>query len=192
MFGPMATVIGISGSLRAGSLNSALLRAASDLAPVGLTVEIESIRDIPLYDGDVEEKQGIPAAVAALKERIAGADGVLFASPEYNNSVPGVLKNAIDWMSRPASDIKRVFSDRPVGIIGASGGAGGTRLSQVAWLPIFRLLGMTFFSGKSVFVATGNNLIVDGRLTDDKTREVLRGYMAGFAAFVDRTRGGPR
>lgn len=188
----MATVIGISGSLRAGSLNSALLRAASELAPVGLAVEIESIRDIPLYDGDVEEKQGIPAAVAALKERIAGADGVLFASPEYNNSVPGVLKNAIDWMSRPASDIKRVFGDRPVGVIGASGGPGGTRLSQAAWLPIFRLLGMTFFSGKSVFVATGNNLIVDGRLTDDKTREVLRGYMAAFATFIDRTKGGPR
>ncbi|HEU5058054.1 MAG TPA: NADPH-dependent FMN reductase [Kofleriaceae bacterium] len=188
----MTTVIGISGSLRAGSLNSALLRAAGELAPSGLTVEIASIQGIPLYDGDVEEKEGIPPAVAALKDRIAGADGLLLASPEYNNGVPGVLKNAIDWMSRPASDIKRVFGDRPVGVIGASGGPGGTRLSQVAWLPTLRLLGMSFFSGKSVFVATGSQVIQDGRLTDEKTRQVVKGYMAGFAAFVDRLKGGSR
>ena len=192
MFGSMTTVIGISGSLRAGSLNSALLRAASELAPAGFSVEIASIREVPLYDGDLEEKEGIPPAVAALKDRIAGADGLLLASPEYNNSVPGVLKNAIDWMSRPASDIRRVFGDRPVGVIGASGGPGGTRLSQVAWLPILRLLGASFFSGKSVFVASGNQIIADGVLTDEKTREVVRGYMAAFAAFVERQKGGSR
>jgi NAD(P)H-dependent FMN reductase len=187
----MANVIGISGSLRTGSLNTALLRAATELAPDGLTVETASIRDIPLYDGDVE-KQGIPAAVTALKDRIAGADGLLLVSPEYNNSIPGVLKNAIDWMSRPASDIKRVFAGRPVGVIGASGGPGGTRLSQVAWLPVLRLLGMSFFSGKSVFVATGDKLVVDGRLQDEKTLEVVKGYMAAFAAFVDRHKGDAR
>jgi chromate reductase, NAD(P)H dehydrogenase (quinone) len=186
------TVIGISGSLRTGSLNSALLRAASELAPSGFTVDIASIRDIPLYDGDREQSEGLPAAVAILKERIAGADGVLFASPEYNASVPGVLKNAIDWMSRPASDIKRVFGDRPVGVIGASGGPGGTRLSQAAWLPVFRLLGMTYFSGKSVFVANGDTSIQDGRLVDEKLRAVVKGYMAGFASFVDRQKGGSR
>ena len=191
MFGVMANVIGISGSLRAGSLNGALLRAATELAPAGLTVETASIRDIPLYDGDVE-KQGIPAAVAALKDRIAGAEGVLLVSPEYNNSVPGVLKNAIDWMSRPASDIKRVFAGRPVGVIGASGGPGGTRLSQVAWLPVLRLLGMSFFSGKSVFVATGDKLVQDGRLADEKTLEVVKGYMAAFATFVDHHKGDAR
>jgi NAD(P)H-dependent FMN reductase len=185
----MTTVIGISGSLRFGSLNSALLRAASELAPAGFTVEIASIRDVPLYDGDLEQSSGIPAAVAQLKDRVAAADGLLLATPEYNNSVPGVLKNVIDWMSRPAADIKRVFGDRPVGIIGASGGPGGTRLSQVAWLPILRLLGATFFSGKSVFVANGNQIIQDGQLTDAKTLEVLRGYMAAFAAFVDRQKG---
>jgi NAD(P)H-dependent FMN reductase len=187
----MANVIGISGSLRTGSLNTALLRAASELAPDGLTVETASIRDIPLYDGDVE-KQGMPAAVTALKDRIAGADGLLLVSPEYNNSIPGVLKNAIDWMSRPASDIKRVFAGRPVGVIGASGGPGGTRLSQVAWLPVLRLLGMSFFSGKSVFVATGDKLVVDGRLQDEKTLEVVKGYMAAFATFVDRHKGDAR
>jgi len=188
----MANVIGISGSLRSGSLNSALLRAAGELAPAGFAVDIASIADIPLYNGDLEEQQGIPPAVTVLKDRIAAADGVLFASPEYNNSIPGVLKNAIDWMSRPSSDIKRVFGDRPVGVIGASGGAGGTRLSQVAWLPVFRLLGMTFFSGKSVFVATGSQSIQDGRLVDEKLREVVRGYMTGFASFVERNRGGSR
>ncbi len=188
----MTTVIGISGSLRARSLNGALLRAAADLAPAGFTVEIASIRDIPLYDGDVEESQGVPPAVTALKNRVAAADGLLLASPEYNSSVPGVLKNAIDWMSRPPADIKRVFGDRPVGLIGASAGPGGTRLSQVAWLPILRLLGATFFSEKSVFVASGNQIIKDGQLTDDKTREVLRGYMAAFAAFVARQKGSQR
>jgi chromate reductase, NAD(P)H dehydrogenase (quinone) len=187
----MTTVIGISGSLRAGSLNSALLRTASELAPAGFNVEIASIRDIPLYDGDLENK-GVPVAVTALKDRVAAADGLLLATPEYNNSVPGVLKNTIDWMSRPAADIKRVFGDRPVGVIGASGGPGGTRLSQVAWLPILRLLGATFFSGKSVFVANGNQIFQDGQLTDDKTLEVLRGYMAAFAAFVDRHKGSNR
>lgn len=188
----VTNVIGISGSLRLGSLNSALLRAASELAPSGFTVDIASIRDIPLYDGDREQSEGLPAAVAELKERIARADGVLLASPEYNASVPGVLKNAIDWMSRPASDIKRVFGDRPVGVIGASGGPGGTRLSQAAWLPVFRLLGMTYFSGKSVFLANGDASIQDGRLVDAKLREVVKGYMAGFAAFVARQKGGSR
>jgi chromate reductase len=185
----MPTVIGLSGSLRAGSLNSALLRAAVGLAPPSLSVEIASIRDIPLYDGDLEEKGGIPAPVTALKDRIAAADALLIASPEYNNSVPGVLKNAIDWMSRPSSDIKRVFGGRRVGLIGASIGPGGTRLSQVAWLPVFRVLGMSFFSEKSVYVATGQKSFdADGTLTDEKIREVLGGYMAAFAQFIGGSR----
>lgn len=183
----MATVIGIAGSLRAGSLNSALLGAASEVAPPGLTIEVASIRDIPLYDGDVE-REAYPRAVAALKERVAAADGLLVASPEYNNSIPGVLKNTIDWMSRPPADIARVFGDLPVGIIGASGAMGGTRLGQVGWLPVFRVLGASFFSGKAFYLANGGQAIQDGRLVDEKTREVLRGYMAAFADFVARGR----
>src|SRR5262245_61149336 len=100
----MATVIGISGALRRGSYNAALLRGAVELAPAGLSIEVASIREFPLYDGDLEAEHGIPAPVRALKDRIASADGLLLVTPEYNNSIPGVFKNAIDWLSRPPND----------------------------------------------------------------------------------------
>src|SRR5690606_32192636 len=134
----MATIIGISGSLRQASFNTALLRAAVEFAPPELTIEVRSIRDIPLYDGDLEASSGVPAAAAALKDDIAGADGLLLVTPEYNGSLPGVFKNAIDWLSRPAADIPRVFGMKPVGVIGATPGLAGTRLSQTAWLPVLR------------------------------------------------------
>lgn len=105
----MTKIIGIAGSLRAGSYNKALLRTAATLMPPGATLEIASIQGIPLYDGDVETNEGIPAVVAQLKDLIAGSDGVLLVTPEYNNSMPGVLKNTIDWLSRPPADIARVF-----------------------------------------------------------------------------------
>ena len=123
----MPTVIGIAGALRRGSYNAALLRAAVELAPAGLTIEVASIREIPLYDGDLEAEHGIPEPVRALKDRIAAADGLLLVTPEYNNSIPGVFKNAIDWLSRPATDIQRVFSGKPVGLMGATLGQGGPR-----------------------------------------------------------------
>src|SRR4051812_25676322 len=121
----MTTIVGLSGSLRRGSYNSALLRAAAEVAPASVSVELGSIAGIPLYDGDVEGTQGIPAVVAALKNRIAAAPGLLLVTPEYNNSIPGVFKNAIDWLSRPPADIPRVFGNRRVGIIGASPGRFG-------------------------------------------------------------------
>lgn len=182
----MARVIGIAGSLRKGSFNAALLRAAKELAPGGLEIEIAEIRDFPLYDGDVEAA-GMPQVVTDLKDRIAGSDGLLIATPEYNASIPGVVKNAIDWMSRPAKDIPRVFGDRAVGLIGASGGPGGTRLGQAAWLPILRLLGTRPFFGKSVYVASASQSFdADGKLTDEKLRGVVAGYVAAFATFVAR------
>jgi multimeric flavodoxin WrbA len=122
----MAKLIGISGSLRKCSFNAALLRAAAELAPAGTAVEIASIAGIPLYDGDLESAQGIPPPVATLKDQIAAADGLLLVTPEYNNSLPGVFKNAIDWLSRPASDIDRVFGNKPVALLGATPGMGGT------------------------------------------------------------------
>ena len=107
----MIKVLGISGSLRRGSYNSALLRAAVRRMPPEATLEIASIRGIPLFDADVEA-QGVPAAVTQLKEAVVAADGVLLVTPEYNNSIPGVFKNTIDWLSRPSADIPRVFGGR--------------------------------------------------------------------------------
>ncbi|MCC7535737.1 MAG: NAD(P)H-dependent oxidoreductase [Deltaproteobacteria bacterium] len=180
----MPRVIGIAGSLRKGSFNRALLRAAKELAPEGLEIDIAEIRDFPLYDADVEAA-GMPEVVVALKERIASADGLLIATPEYNGSIPGVVKNAIDWMSRPAKDIARVFGDRAVGLIGASGGPGGTRLGQAAWLPVLRVLGARPFFGKSVYVASAaQSFDAEGKLTDEKLRGVVSGYVAAFAAFL--------
>src|SRR5580692_8530864 len=121
----MTKILGISGSLRRASYNSALLRAATKLMPPDTTLEVGSIRGIPLYDGDVEA-QGIPATVAQLKEAIVAADGVLLVTPEYNNGIPGVFKNTIDWLSRPSSDARRVFGGRRFALIGASPGAFGT------------------------------------------------------------------
>src|SRR5262245_24276252 len=99
----MITLVGISGSLRRGSFNTALLRAAAQLMPEGSELKVETIHGIPLYDFDVETADGVPERVKVLKDEIAAADGLLLVTPEYNNSIPGVLKNAIDWLSRPGT-----------------------------------------------------------------------------------------
>jgi NAD(P)H-dependent FMN reductase len=183
----MTTIIGLSGSLRSGSYNTALLRAAAGLAPAGCTIDIASIKDIPLYDGDLESERGIPAPVSALKERIAAAGGLLLVTPEYNHSIPGVFKNAVDWLSRPATDIARVFGGKPVGVIGATPGGMGTTFAQTAWLPVLQTLGTRPFFGKSLYVSGAAKLFdADGRLTDDDIRERLRAYVEAFAAFVAR------
>jgi len=178
------TIIGVSGSLRRASFNTSLLRAAVELAPAGTTIEIGSIRDIPLYDADVEAASGVPAPVQALKDKIAAADGLLIATPEYNNSIPGVVKNAIDWLSRPPADLPRVFNNRKVAIMGATPGQGGTLVSQVAWLPILRTLGVDpWFGGRMAVSGAGKIFDADGKLIDNDTRERLKKFVEGFAAF---------
>jgi chromate reductase, NAD(P)H dehydrogenase (quinone) len=185
----MTTIVGISGSLRKGSFNTALLRAAADAAPEGTRVEIATIRDIALYDGDVEAQSGIPAAVRDLKDRIAAADGLLLVTPEYNNSIPGVFKNAIDWLTRPAADIPRVFGDRPVALMGATPGRGGTLLAQTAWLPVLRTLGTRPWFGPRLLVSGANRAFDEaGQLVDEELHSALRSFIAGFAEFVSRGR----
>jgi NAD(P)H-dependent FMN reductase len=186
----MPSILAFSGSLRAKSFNTMLLHAAVGVTPAGTTVTVGSIKDIPLYDGDVEAASGLPAAVLALKEQIVTADGLLIVSPEYNNGIPGVLKNAIDWLSRPASDIGRVFGDRPVGVIGATPGRGGTAMAQAAWLPVLRTLGTNLYTGGRLQVAGAGKVFDDqGALVDTTVAGLLATYMTGFAAFVAKQRG---
>lgn len=183
----MTKILGISGSLRRASYNTALLRAATKLMPPQTTLEVGSIRGIPLYDGDVESQSGIPATVAQLKEAIVAADGVLLVTPEYNNSIPGVFKNAIDWLSRPPADVKRVFAGRPFALIGASPGAFGTTLSQAAWLPVLRTLGThPWFGGRLLVARAGGVFDEAGALKDAAIEEQLKQFLAGYVSFVQR------
>jgi NAD(P)H-dependent FMN reductase len=161
------------------------------LAPAGTTIEEATNRDIPLYDGDLEARE-FPRAVAALKERVIAADGVLLVSPEYNNAIPGVFKNAIDWLSRPSADIGKVFGGRPFGVIGASAGRGGTNLAQLAWLPVLRTLGTLPWFGGRVAVASSSKVFDErGEIVDGMVREQVEKYLAGFAKFVAE-QSGPR
>ena len=182
----VTTIIGISGSLRRASFNAALLRAAVEAMPEGSELQVASIRDVPLYDGDLEHEQGIPPAVQALKDAIAAADGLLLATPEYNNSIPGVMKNAIDWLSRPSSDIGKVFGNKPFALIGASPGNFGTLLSQNAWLSVLHTLGCRTFSEKRLMVSRAHTLFDgEGNLIDEATAKRLEDLLAAFAKYAD-------
>jgi len=181
----MTTILGISGSLRSGSFNTHLLAAAAQLTESGTTLDVASIRGVPLYDGDVETTSGIPQAVRELKARVVANDGLLLVSPEYNNGIPGVFKNAIDWLSRPPADIGTVFGGRPVAVIGASPGGFGTILAQDAWLPVLRTLGTRPWFGGRLLVSRAHKAFNDrGDLIDDAVRTQLRDFVRGFAAFV--------
>jgi chromate reductase, NAD(P)H dehydrogenase (quinone) len=183
----MIRILGVSGSLRAGSYNSALLHAAQAQLADSAEVEfgIATLHGIPLYDGDVEARDGLPAAVKALKERIVASDGVLLATPEYNNGIPGVFKNAIDWLSRPPSDAQRVFSGRPFAVIGASPGGFGTILAQNGWLPVLRTLGVRHWTGGRLLVSRAGSVFgEDGKLTDEAVGKQLVKFVTGFAEFA--------
>ena len=181
----MVKLVGISGSLRKGSYNTALLNAALACAPEGVTFEAGTIRGIPLYDGDVEKNEGIPPAVTALKEQVAAADGVVLFTPEYNNSIPGPFKNAIDWMSRPPADIGRVFRGRPFAMAGTSPGNFGTQLSQNAWLPVMHTLGAELWSGKRLMIPRAESVFdAEGRIVDEAIAKRLGDFLAAFVAHV--------
>jgi NAD(P)H-dependent FMN reductase len=178
-------LIGVSGSLRRESYNAALLNAAASMLPADVDMTIGSIRGIPLYDADVEADPGPPQAVTGLRDAIAGADGLLLVTPEYNNSIPGVFKNAIDWLSSPAKEGDRAFGGRPVAIIGASSGGFGTILAQGAWLPVLRALGAQHWSGGRLMVShAAGKFDASGTLVDPALADQLRDFMQGFARFV--------
>jgi NAD(P)H-dependent FMN reductase len=181
----VSRIVGISGSLRQGSFNTALLRAAAELVPNGAELRIESIAGIPLYNSDVETAEGIPRSVAELKKAITEADGLLLATPEYNNSIPGVLKNAVDWLSRPVSDIKAVFGGKPVALMGASPGGFGTSLSQAAWLPVLRTLGTKPWFGGRLLVSRAQAVFdAHGKIMDEAVKKQLEQFIRGFTEFI--------
>ncbi len=174
------TILGLSGSLRRASFNTGLLRAAAELAPEGMRVEIGSIREVPLYDGDLETAEDLPPAVKRLQAQLQAADGVLLVTPEYNNAVPGVFKNAIDWMSRGPG--LKMWAGKPVAVIGASPGGFGTTMAQAHWLPVLRTLKADLWAEGRLMVSRAGDLFdEDANLTDAKSRERLAEFMQGFA-----------
>ena len=188
-------ILALGGSLREASRNRALLDEAAALAPAGAVVDLSQlaiIGSLPLFNQDILEREGFPAGVLELKDALREADGLLIATPEYNWGIPGFLKNAIDWASRPSSDIASVFGDLPVALIGAGGGA-GTRFAQQAWLSVLRFLKMRPWFGQSLYVDRAQERFDEhNHLTDEATRAQLRAVVGGFAAHcaqLPRSRG---
>ncbi|MBX3561037.1 MAG: NAD(P)H-dependent oxidoreductase [Sphingomonas sp.] len=181
-------ITGIAGSLRVASYNRALLHAAAELAPDNMRIEIFDLADVPLYNGDVEAA-GDPPGVAAMKEAIARADGVLFATPEYNHGVAGVMKNAVDWASRPPRGA--VLGGKPVGLIGASPSMTGTARGQSQLRQAFEFTDSFCMPQPELLVYRAHEKFAEnGALTDAATRTYLGKYLAAFALWVERFRGG--
>lgn len=177
-------IIALSGALRRASYNTALLRAAVAMAPEGVSIELRTLHGIPLYDGDVEA-QGIPEAVTKLREEIRAADALLIGTPEYNHSIPGVLKNSLDWLSRPSGEGARLFGGRPTAVVGASPGGFGTVRSQAALLPVLHAFGSDLWMAGELLVSKAGAVFdADGHLVDDKVRGQLQTFVHGFVDFV--------
>ena len=176
-------VLSISGSLRRDSLNTAALRAAQVLAPDAMRIEIFDLSAIPLYNEDVRE-QGQPEPVAEFRGRIAAADAVLIATPEYNYSVPGVLKNAIDWASRPP---EQPFDGKPVAILGASPGRLGTARAQYHLRQTFVFLNAFVLNRPEVMIAGAHTLFdAAGTLTDETTKTFIGDLLDSLARWTRR------
>ena len=181
-------ILAIAGSIRAGSMNRRLLDAAVELAPAGMSLQIsESLDSIPLFSEDREHAgaQGFDA-VQRLRAQVGRADGILIATPEYNQSIPGVLKNAIDWLSRPLPD--EVLIGKPIAVIGASGGRWGTRLGQAALRQVLNATESLVLPQPALYVREAAQLFdAQGRLADTATRASLTAVLQAFAQWIERT-----
>jgi chromate reductase len=180
-------VLGIPGSLRKGSYNRGLLRAAAELLPDGMSLDVFELGAIPLYSGDVEAA-GVPEPVQDFQRRIDAADALLFATPEYNYSMAGVLKNAIDWASRP-SPVRpaQPFNGKPVAMMGASAGMMGTGRAQYHLRQTCVFLNMLPLNKPEVFVAAAQTKFdAQGRLTDETARTLIRQLLEALAAWTRR------
>ena len=176
-------VLALSGSLRAGSYNTAALRAAQELAPEGMSIEIASIADIPFYNGDVQA-EGFPVSVTALTERIRAADALLIASPEYNYSISGVLKNTIDWLSRTPN---QPIAGKPIALMSASMSLLGGPRAQYDLRRAFVFLDGLPINRPEVFIAQAHTRFDNqGRLTDEATRGFVTQLLEALATWTRR------
>ena len=183
----MPKVVGIAGSLRQASYNRALLRAAVELAPPGMTIAIHTLDAIPPYNGDVEAA-GMPEAVTALKTAIRAADGLLIITPEYNSGTPGVLKNAVDWLSRPPKP--HAFDAKPVAIGGATPGGFGTRGAQYQLRQCLTPLNAFVMPQPPLMLSTAQEKFdAAPALVDAKARDAVARFLAGFSAWIARFAG---
>jgi chromate reductase, NAD(P)H dehydrogenase (quinone) len=176
-------IVAISGALRKASTNTGLLRALKELAEPGIEIEIVTLHGIPLYDGDDEKASGKPQIVKDLDAKIRAADGVIIATPEYNFSIPGVLKNATDWLSRGSAFMKW----KRTGILGSSEGAfAGTSRAQYHLRQNLQALQAIVMPKPEIFIIHNEvKFDSEGNLTDDETRERLKTWLTAFVAWVE-------
>lgn len=179
-------ILGIAGSIRKASLNRAALRTAAELAPEGAELTTFEIDEIPPFNQDNEATP--PAVVADFKQKIRSADAILFVSPEYNYSIPGVLKNAIDWASRPYGD--SAWEGKPAAIMGVSGGAIGTARMQYDLRKVMVFLNMFPLNRPEVMIGnSGQRFDAEGNLTDDATREIMAKQLAALTDWTRKLKG---
>ena len=182
---PRVNVLALPGSLRRGSFNRLLLQAAAASTPPGMQLQVyDELASVPLFSEDVEAET-VPAGVERLRDRVARADAVLIATPEYNQSIPGVLKNAIDWLSRPPHE---VLVGKPMAVIGATAGRWGTRLAQSHLRHVLYATEALVMPQPSLFVAAASSLFDGaGGLVDEQTAGSLRELLVAFDGWIRRT-----
>lgn len=184
----MVKIIAFSGSLRKGSFNKMALRVAVKAAEeAGASVEVLDLKDYPMpgYDQDIEDT-GIPEIVEKFKAKINSADGILISSPEYNHSIPGILKNVIDWASRKSPQLKDVFKNKKVGLLTASDGSFGGVRAQAAWLPVFKTIGLIIYPPQQPIPTAQNVFDERGNIIDAKMKERIETFAKGFALFTEK------
>ncbi len=175
-------LIAVSGSLRKGSFNTRLTRLMAETSIEGVQLRAVTLHGIPLYDGDLESEEGIPDAVEALRKQIKSADGLILVTPEYNAAMPGVLKNALDWLTRPGEEMKPTFGGRKTAIAGATPGAWGTAFAQAGALINLRQLGCELYPGYLRVSKAGESF--DGGDAEEKLRDQVSKWLEGFVSFV--------
>jgi chromate reductase len=177
-------ILGISGSLRNGSWNTAALHAVAELLPAEHSLSVAEIGDLPLMNQDLERDGKYPEPVERFRGQVLAADSLIFATPEYNASIPAPLKNAIDWGSRPAN----CFVGKPAAIIGVSGGLLGTARGQYPLRQTLGVLSLQLLGQPEVFIGNGGQKFTDGKLTDGPTRDFLGKMVEAFITFAVRVK----